>query len=140
MEKSRISLQSVLLSGVLVCVGAFAAKAVWHEMNDTDTTFYIANVRDGDIVKGKAEVDVFTADGSLPGSDLRLDLLWSKFGGGDQNPGLIGIASQTATGTDGNNVRRFTVRTTGLEDGVYYLQIGNGSGAWEQKRWVRVRN
>ena len=139
MEKSKFNLKTVLLAMPLVLIGTVAVAGAWDELNDTDSRFRISNVKNGAVLSGNAQVDVFTADGSTPGSDLRLD--FRKVGQTDLNEGMRGITGQPATESDGTRARRFTIRTDKFDNGTYLLEVTANGGGWcIEKRWVRVQN
>jgi len=84
------------------------------------------------------QVDVFTADGSTPGSDLRLD--FRKVNQRDLNEGMLGITGQTTTEEDGTHARRFTIRTDKFDNGTYLMKVMANGGWCVEKRWVQIRN
>jgi len=138
-EKPRFKLKTLLLAVPLTLVGTIAVAGAWQTMNTTYSQFRISNIKDGALLKGNAQVDVFTADGSTPGSDLILD--FRKIGQSYPKNTLLGITGQSVIQADGTRMRRFSIRTDTFDNGIYLLEVTANHGGWcVEKRWVQVRN
>jgi len=135
----RFGFKTFLLAVPLTLIGTVAVAGAWQALNATHSQFRISNVKNGALLGGNAQVDVFTADGSAPGSDLILD--FRKVGDIYPKNTLLGITGRSATQPDGTRVRRFVVRTNTFDNGTYLLEVTVNRGGWcVEKRWVRVRN